>query len=105
MLTENNLVLTRAEPSGHGGVQFIYRIATYGIAAISRPKEELRDINWEVDIIKFKDDNTLIFELCHSTELANRTLIFHNDKSVNEFLEKAFAYFKELNTLEKMLPG
>jgi hypothetical protein len=29
-------------------------------------------------------------------------LIFHNDSSLNEFLEKAFNYFKELGILEGM---
>ena len=36
--------------------------------------------------------------------LANKTLKFYTDKSLNEFLGKAFQYFEELGSLEKMLP-
>jgi len=34
--------------------------------------------------------------------LAEKTLIIHNDSSLNEFLEKAFSYFEELGILEGM---
>ncbi|MBI4388769.1 MAG: hypothetical protein HY580_01200 [Nitrospinae bacterium] len=103
MLTNENLALTRTQPDGNGGVQFLYRVKNYGVAACSRPKEDLSQINWEVDIIKFKDANTLSFDVCHTTELAGNTLTFHNDKSLNEFLKKAFDYFGELNILEGMM--
>ena len=103
MLTEKNLALTRAEPSGDGGLQFVYRIRNYGLTACSPPKEDVAMIQWQVDVIKFLDDKTLRFEVCHTTDLANKTLTFRNDRTINEFLEKAFVYFEELNTLEKMM--
>ncbi len=104
MLTQDNLILTRQEPAGQGGTQLIYRLNEYGLAALTRAQEEISMIHWEVDVIKFKDEGTLEFEICHTTELANKTLKFYNDKSLNEFLEKAFQCFRELSSLEKMLP-
>lgn len=103
MLTTDNLILTRSAPDGYGGTQFIYRMKNYGLSAVSKPKEEIVQICWEVDVLEFKDDTALIFEVCHTTDLADKTLIFHNDKSLNEFLVRAFDYFKELNLLNGML--
>lgn len=103
MLTTKNLALTRAEPDGNGGTQFLYRINNYGIAAVSVPKEEVSQIHWEVDVIKYEDDKTFRYQVCADTELAEKTLIFRNDKSLNEFLEKAFIWFQEVNTLENMM--
>lgn len=103
MLITKNLALTRSEPSGNGGLEFIYRIDQYGVTAVSRPREELSDIHWEVDIIKFKDSKTFQFDVCYDTELADKTLVFRNDKSLNEFLEKAFVSLGEINILEDML--
>ena len=60
-------------------------------------------IQWQVDVIKYLDDKTLKFEICHTTDLADKTLTFRNDRAINEFIEKAFVYFEELNTLEKMI--
>ena len=104
MLIQENLLLSRADPTGQGGTQLIYRIKGYGLAAITRPQEEISMIHWEVEIVKFKDETTTDFEICHTTELADKTLKFYTDKSLNEFLEKAFQYFEELGSLEKMLP-
>ena len=104
MMIQNNLVLTRTEPDGQGGTQLIYRVENYGISATSRPQEELSRIHWEVDVIKFEAGETMSFEVCHSTKLADKTLKLYNDAALNEFLEQAFDYFKELNSLEKMLP-
>jgi len=104
MIIEDNLILTRVEPDGNGGTQFLYRVQEYGLAVINRPQEDISRIHWEVDVIKYHDGKTLDFEVCHSTDLAKKTLKFFNDKSLNEFIQKAFLYFKELNTLEKMLP-
>lgn len=103
MLNQQNQVLSRIEPNGQGGIQFLYRVNQYGIAAITSPQEDVAHIHWKVDVIKYRNSNTLQYDLCHSTELADKTLIFHNDKSVNEFLEKAFVYFTELQNLENML--
>ena len=103
MLTSKNLALTRAEPNGNGGLEFLYRIDQYGISAISLPREEMADIHWEVSIIKYEDSKTFRYEVCNDTELADKTLIFQNDKSLNEFLEKAFGSLQEIKTLEKML--
>ncbi len=103
MLTQNHLALTRAEPNGNGGLQFLYRIDKYGISAVSLPREEVSQIYWEVDVIKYEDDKTFRFQLCNDTELADKTLVFRNDKSLNEFLEKAFIWFQEVNTLENMM--
>ena len=103
MLTQKNLVLTRVEPSGNGGLQFIYRVHDYGLTACSPPKEDVAMIQWEVDVIKYIEGTALQFEVCHTTDLAKKTLKFRNDKTINEFIEKAFSYFEELNTLEKML--
>ncbi len=104
MLIQDNLLLTRSDPSGQGGTQLIYRLKGYGLAAVSRPQEEIAMIHWEVDVIKFKDEATTDHEICHTTELANKTLKFYTDKSLNEFLGKAFQYLEELGSLEKMLP-
>ena len=104
MLIQDNLFLRRANPTGNGGTQFLYRIKNYGLSAISGPQEEISMIHWEVEIIKFTKPNTANFEVCHSTELADKTLKFYSDKSLNEFLKKAFLYFDELGSLEKMLP-
>ena len=104
MIKQDNLILTRSDPSGQGGTQLIYRLKSYGLAAVSRPQEEISMIHWEVEVIKFTDPKTADFETCHTTELADKTLKFYNDKSLNEFLQKAFQYFEELNSLEKMLP-
>lgn len=104
MLVKENQFLTRAEPNGNGGLQFIYRVDNYGLTVISSPQEEISQIHWEVDVIKYLEAGKVEFEVCHSTELADKTLKFYNDKSVNEFIQKACAYFKELNTLENMLP-
>jgi len=103
MLVEQNQVLSRIEPNGQGGVQFLYRVNQYGVAAVTSPQENVAQIHWKVDVIKYHDDSTLQYELCHSTELADKTLTFRNDKSVNEFLKKAFDYFTELQNLENML--
>ncbi|NIQ04133.1 MAG: hypothetical protein GWM98_30370 [Nitrospinaceae bacterium] len=103
MLTEKNQVLSRPEPNGQGGIQFLYRVQNYGIAALSSPNQDISQIHWTVDIVKFHGAETLKYDICHSTELADKTLTFRNDKSLNEFLEKAFGYFSELQDLEKML--
>jgi hypothetical protein len=104
MLIQDNLFLTRSNPSGNGGTQFLYRIKDYGLAALSGPQEEIAMIHWEIEVIKFTSPDTADYEVCHSTELADKTLKFYSDKSLNEFLQKAFQYFEELNSLEKMLP-
>ena len=104
MLIQDNLFLTRSNPSGNGGTQFLYRVKDYGLAALSGPQEEIAMIHWEVEVIKFTKPDTADFEVCHTTELADKTLKFYSDKSLNEFLQKAFQYFEELSTLEKMLP-
>ena len=103
MLTQENQVLTRIEPNGGGGTQFLYRVHDYGIVAVTSPQEDVSRIHWEVDVIKYRDAGTLKYDLCHTTELADKTLKFYNDKSLNEFLHKAFVYFKELQDLEIML--
>jgi len=103
MLTEQNQILARAEPDGQGGTQFIYRVDNYGITAVSSPQEDVSLIHWKVDVIKYHDSHSLKHDLCHTTELADKTLTFRNDKSLNEFLEKAFSYFTELQNLEKTL--
>lgn len=103
MLTKDNLVLTRAEPFGSGGTQFLYRIKDYGLIATSKPEEEISQIHWEVDVVKYKNEKPSAYEVCHTTELASKTLIFHNDKSLNEFLLRSFSYFKELDMLDTML--
>ncbi len=103
MLTQENQVLTRIEPSGEGGTQFLYRMNDYGVAAVTSPQEDVSQIHWKVDVIKYRNNNTLQYDLCHTTELASTTLTFRNDKSVNEFLDKAFIYFTELQNLENML--
>ena len=104
MLNQDNLFLTRSNPSGNGGTQFLYRVTDYGLAALSGPQEEIAMIHWEVEVIKFTSSDTADYEVCHSTELADKSLKFYSDKSLNEFLQKAFQYFEELNSLEKMLP-
>ena len=104
MMIQDNLVLTRTEPDGQGGVQLIYRVESYGISATSRPQEELSRIHWEVEVIKFSDGQNVSFEVCHTTKLADKTLKLYNDSALNEFLKQAFSYFTELNSLEKMLP-
>ena len=104
MLIQDNLFLTRSNPSGNGGTQFLYRVKDYGLAALSGPQEEIAMIHWEIEVIKFTSPDTADYEVCHSTELADKTLKFYSDKSLNEFLQKAFQYFEELDSLEKMLP-
>ena len=104
MLIQDNLFLTRSNPSGNGGTQFLYRLKDYGLSAISGPQEEIAMIHWEVEVIKFMSPETADFEVCHTTELVDKTLKFYSDKSLNEFLQKAFQYFGELDSLEKMLP-
>ncbi len=103
MLKQENQVLSRIEPNGEGGTQFLYRVNDYGIAAVTSPQEDVAHIHWKVDVIKYHNNHTLQHDICHSTELASKTLTFRNDKSVNEFLEKAFVYFTELQNLENML--
>ena len=104
MLIQDNLFLTRSNPSGNGGTQFLYRVKDYGLATLSGPQEEISMIHWEVEVIKFTSPETADYEVCHSTELADKTLKFYSDKSLNEFLQKSFQYFEELSSLEKMLP-
>jgi len=104
MIIQDNLLLNRAEPNGLGGMQFLYKVSEYGVTAISKPQEEISNIHWEVEIIKYLSVNPLKYEICHSTELAKKTLKFYNDKALNEFLDKAFKYFEELGLLENMLP-
>ena len=103
MLIQENLHLSRSASDGQGGQEFLYKVNQYGISAKSRPQEELSQIHWEVDVIKYQETAAVKFEVCHDTELAKKTLIFHNDSSLNEFLEKAFNYFKELGILEGMV--
>ena len=105
MLIQDNLLMTRSNPSGQGGLQLIYRVSDYGLTALSSPQEEISMIHWEIEVIKFKQTETVEFEVCHTTELADKTLKFYSDKSLNEFTQKAFQYFEELDSLEKMLPG
>ena len=104
MLIQDNLFLSRADPSGQGGTQLLYRVKDYGLTALTSAQEEISMIHWEVEVIKFTTPETAEFEICHSTELADKTLKFYNDKSLNEFLQKAFKYFEVLDSLEKMLP-
>ncbi len=96
MLIQDNLILSRAEPSGNGGVQFLYRIGKYGVACVSRPREDVAHIDWEVDVIKYKNDKTVQYDLCHTTDLAKKTLRLRNDKVLNEFLQNAFDHFKQI---------
>ncbi len=103
MLVQENLLLTRSATDGDGGQQFLYKVNQYGVSAISRPQEELSQIHWDVEVIKYHETEAIKFDICHNTELAEKTLIFYNDKALNEFLEKAFDYFKELRVLEKMM--
>ncbi len=102
MLIQENLHLSRSSSDGQGGHEFLYKLNQYGVSAKSRPQEELSQIHWEVEVIKYQETAAVKFEVCHDTELANKTLIFHNDSSLNEFLENAFKYFKELGVLENM---
>ena len=102
MLIQENLYLSRSAADGHGGQEFLYKVNQNGISAKSRPQEELSQIHWEVEVIKYQETAAIKFEVCHDTELAKKPLIFHNDSSLNEFLEKAFNYFKELGMLESM---
>jgi hypothetical protein len=104
MLIQDKLLMTRSNPSRQGGLQIIYRVSDYGLTALSSPQEEISMIHWEIEVIKFKQTETVEFEVCHTTELADKTLKFYTDKSLNEFLQKAFQYFEELNSLEKLLP-
>jgi len=104
MLIQDNLFLTRSNPSGQGGTEFVYRVKDYGLTALTGPQEEISMIHWVVEVVKFTNPKTAEFEVCHSTELADKTLKFYTDKSLNEFLQKAFQYFEELSSLEKMLP-
>jgi len=104
MLLQENLLLNRAEPNGLGGVQFLYKVRDYGVTAISRPQENISNIHWEVDIVKYLTTTPIQYEVCHTTEMASKTLKFYNDKSLNEFLQKAFRYFDELSLLESMIP-
>ena len=103
MLIQKNLYLSRSAADGQGGQEFLYKVNQYGISAKSRPQEELSQIHWEVEVIKYQETAAIKFEICHDTELAEKALIFHNDSSLNEFLEKAFNYFKELGILEGMV--
>ena len=103
MLIQKNLYLSRSAADGQGGQEFLYKVNQYGISAKSRPQEELSQIHWEVEVIKYQETAAIKFEICHDTELAEKALIFHNDSSLNEFLEKAFNYFKELGILESMV--
>ena len=105
MIIQDNLLLNRVEPDGSGGMQFLYKVDDYGITAISKPQEEISNIHWEVEVIKYLTVTPLKYEICHTTDLAKKALKFYNDKALNEFLEKAFKYFEELKLLEKMLPG
>ena len=102
MLVQENLYLSRSAADGQGGQEFLYKVNQYGISAKSRPQEVLSQIHWEVEVIKYQETAAIKFEIFHDTELAKKTLIFHNDSSLNEFLEKAFNYFKELGILESM---
>ena len=102
MLIQKNLYLSRSAADGQGGQEFLYKVNQYGISAKSRPQEVLSQIHWEVEVIKYQETAAVKFVICHDTELAKKTLIFHNDSSLNEFLEKAFNYFKELGMLESM---
>ena len=103
MLVQENLYLSRSAADGKGGQEFLYKVNQYGISAKSRPQEELSQIHWEVEVIKYQETAAVKFVICHDTELAKKALIFHNDSSLNEFLEKAFNYFKELGILEGMV--
>ena len=91
MLIQDNLLLTRSNPSGQGGTQFLYRVKDYGLAALTGPQEEISMIHWEVEVIKFTTPETAGFEVCHSTELADKTLKFYTDKSLNEFYRRPFS--------------
>ncbi|HJL72257.1 MAG TPA: hypothetical protein QGI40_00205 [Nitrospinaceae bacterium] len=103
MLVQENLYLTRSATDGQGGQQFLYKVNQYGISAISRPQEEISQIHWDVEVIKYHETKTIKFDICHDTQLAEKTLTFYNDTSLNEFLEKAFEYFNELSTLNDMI--
>ena len=104
MITQEYLLLNRAEPNVLGGVQFLYKVNDYGLTAISKPQENISNIHWEVDVIKYVNEKPMEYEVCHTTELTDKTLKFYNDKTLNEFLQKAFGYFDELSLLENMLP-
>ncbi len=64
MLIQENQVLTRIEPNGQGGTQFLYRVNDYGIAAVSSPQEDVTLIHWKVDVIKYREADTMKYDLC-----------------------------------------
>ena len=47
MLIQDNLVLTRSDPSGMGGVQLIYRMKNYGLTAVNRLQEEISQLPFD----------------------------------------------------------
>ena len=98
MLIQDNLFLTRADPSGQGGIQFLYRVKDYGLSALSSPQEEISMIHWEVEVIKFTNSETADFEICHSTELSDKTLKFYKDKYLN-YVIKIFRDRLNLNSI------
>jgi len=55
MLVQKNLYLSRSAADGHGGQEFLYKVNQYGISAKSRPQEELSQIHWEVEVIKYQE--------------------------------------------------
>ena len=81
MLTQENLHLSRSASDGQGGQEFLYKVNQYGISAKSRPQEEISQIHWEVEVIKYQETAAIKFVVCHDTQLAKKTLIFHKKTS------------------------
>ena len=98
MLTDEYLVEEHPHLSAFiGGVQRIYRVGNYGLSVVNGTSLHSYAFAWEIAVIKFKSKNSEdCFSLDYSTLLTNDVEVFSSDEETNEFLKKAFIYFRKI---------
>ncbi len=92
MITNKNLIEERTRL---GGIQRIYRVGDYGLSVVNSPILHSYRFAWETAVLKFNGEGINDFKLDYSTPLTNDIEVFFTDKETNEFLKKAFIYFKK----------
>lgn len=78
------------------GEQRIYRVGNYGLSCVNAQELHIFDFAWEIAVIKFHGPTVEDFKLNYDTPLTDDVEVFDSDVETNEFIKKAFEYFKEV---------
>ena len=99
-LTDDNLLMELPHSLGFG-LQRLYRIGNYGLSCVNPKILHSYPFAWEIATIKYKGEDTNDFDLVYDTGLTGDVEVFYSDEETNEFIEKAFVVFKEMEKEEK----